>query len=58
MYFSNDKPTELYYQRLARSLRAARRKVAPETASGLLRTAESLRRVIATGEPAIPFFRA
>ena len=70
MHSPNFNPTELYYERrelllrearntrLARSLRAARRKGAPEKGSGR-RTAGFLRRAIASwGRTSIPFFRA
>ncbi len=69
MYVTNQNPTELYYQRhellheahntrLARHLRAARRKGAPERGSGQ-RYAGLLRRVLALwGRTSIPFIRA
>jgi hypothetical protein len=70
MYFTNQNPTELYYQRqelllreakerrLARRLRAVHRKGAPRKGSGH-RAAEFLLRAIDLwGRASIPFFRA
>jgi hypothetical protein len=70
VYFTNQNPTELYYQRqelllrevretrLARRLRAARQKGRVRTHSGQ-RTAGILRQAIALwGRASVPFFRA
>jgi hypothetical protein len=69
LYVINQNPTELYYERyelllreardarLARRLRAARRKANPRVRSR--RSAEFLRRDFALwGRTAVPFFRA